>query len=210
MSVVSDLSWRYAAKKLNGTAVPAETVQYILDAIQLSPSSSGLQPYEVLVITNAELKQKIQPIAYGQTQIVDASHVLVFAAWDNYTEERVNEFFERANAERGLPSSATDAYRTNLWAGLQANSAEANFQHAAKQAYIALGIAMLAAAEQKVDATPMEGFKPNELDELLGLAAKGLRSAAILTLGYRDEANDWLVNLKKVRTPAERLFTKID
>ncbi len=209
MNVIQNLKWRYATKAMNGQAVPQEKVDYILEAIQLTASSSGLQPYEVLVITDPEVKQKLRAVAWDQSQVTDASHVLVFAAWDQYTEERINKVFERSNKERGLPNSATDAYRTRLIGMMGAKSAEENFHHAAKQAYIALGSALVAAAEQKVDSTPMEGFDNAAVDEILGLAEKGLRSVIVLPLGYRDETKDWLVNMRKVRTPKEELVTLV-
>jgi nitroreductase/dihydropteridine reductase len=209
MNVIQNLKWRYATKAMNGKAVPQEKVDYILEAIQLTASSSGLQPYEVLVITNPEVKQKIRAAAWDQSQITDASHVLVFAAWDQYTEERINKVFKRNNAERGLPDSATDAYRIRLIGSMGARSAEENFHHAARQAYIALGSALVAAAEQKVDSTPMEGFENAKVDEILNLKEKGLRSVIVLPLGYRDETKDWLVAMKKVRTPKEDLITLV-
>lgn len=209
MNVIQNLNWRYATKAMNGQAVPQEKVDYILEAIQLTASSSGLQPFEVLVVTDPEVKQKLRAAAYDQSQITDASHVLVFAAWDQYTEERINKVFERNNKERGLPNSATDAYRTRLIGIMTSQTAEQNFHHAAKQAYIALGSALVAAAEQKVDSTPMEGFDGAAVDGILGLAEKGLKSAVILPLGYRDETKDWLVNMKKVRTPKEELITLV-
>lgn len=209
MNVLQNLKWRYATKAMNGQVVPQEKVDYILDAIQLSASSSGLQPYEVLLISNPEVKAKIRQVAYDQSQITDASHVLVFVAWDQYTEERVNKVFKRNNIERGLDDSATDAYRMRLLGMFQAQTQEQNFNHAAKQAYIALGSALVAAAEQKVDSTPMEGFDSAALDEVLNLPEKGLKSVIVLPLGYRDETKDWLVNMKKVRTPKEELITQI-
>lgn len=209
MNVIQNLKWRYATKAMNGKAVPEDKVEYILEAIRLSASSSGLQPYEVLVVTDPGVKQKLRAAAYDQSQITDASHVLVFAAWDQYTEERINKVFERSNKERGLPDSATDAYRTRLIAMTTTKTAEENFHHAAKQAYIALGSALVAAAEQEVDTTPMEGFDSAQVDQILGLEEKGLRSAIVLPLGYRDEAKDWLVAMKKVRTPKEEFITLI-
>jgi nitroreductase len=209
MSLIEDLQWRYAAKKMNGQVVAQEKVDYILEAARLAPTSSGLQPFEILVITNKELLEKILPLAHGQRQITDASHVLVFAAWDNYTEERINEAFTRNNEERGLPSSATDDYRNMLLKIYLAKPAEENFTHAAKQAYIGFTAAIIAAAEQKVDATPMEGFNPIALDELLNLKDKGLRSVLLLPIGYREAEKDWLVNMKKVRVPKERFITEL-
>ncbi len=206
MSLVENLNWRYATKSMNGAVVPQEKVDYILEAAHLSPSSSGLQPYKIIVVADPELKAKIQPIAFNQPQIVDGSHLLIFASWDKYTEERVNAVFEHNNRERGLPSSATDDYRTMLL-GMFAGMSEAEqAAHAAKQSYISFGIATAAAAEQEVDATPMEGFNKEQLDELLGLKDLGLKSATILVLGYRNAANDWLVNMKKVRTPKDEFF----
>lgn len=210
MKLLEDLNWRYATKKMNGEKVSQEKIDFILEAIRLSPSSSGLQPYEILVVSNPELKEKIRPIAFGQSQITDASHLLIFASWEQYTEERINAYFERANRERGLPDSATDAYRTRLIQMTTSQTPEQNFAHTAKQAAIALGIAIVAAANQKVDTTPMEGFDTKQLDELLRLSEKGLKSTAILALGYRDESGDWLAKLKKVRTPKELLYTHLN
>ncbi|WP_439488848.1 NAD(P)H-dependent oxidoreductase [Algoriphagus sp.] len=209
MQVLENLNWRYATKSMNGKPVPQEKVDYILEAVRLSASSSGLQPYEILVITDPEVKERIKPIAWNQSQITDASHVLVFAAWDNYTADRINSVFKYNNEQRELPDSVTDDYREKLINSYTNKTAEENFNHAAKQAYIALGTALVAAAEQKVDSTPMEGFDPAALDEMLDLKSKGLRSTTILPLGYRNEEGDWLVNMKKVRTPKEKYITVV-
>lgn len=210
MELLSALNWRYATKKMNGEKVDQNLVDQILEAAYLAPTSSGLQPFQIFVISNQELKEKIKPIAYNQGQITDASHVLVFAAWDNYTEERINTVFTRMVTERNMPEEAVADYKNNLIAMYTPRPAEVNFDHAARQSYIGFGMAIAAAAELKVDATPMEGFVADQLDELLGLREKGLRSTTILTLGYRDAANDWLVNLKKVRTPKEEFLTILD
>lgn len=203
MQLVENLKWRYATKKMNGEAVPQEKVDYIIEAARLAPTSSGLHPFKIIAITNPELKAKIQPIAYGQSQIIDASHLLVFAAYDEYTQERVDAPFLQQEAERELPAGFADAYKNQLYSGLQAQTKEQHFAHAARQAYLGFGIAIAAAAEQRVDATPMEGFVNAQLDELLGLEKLGLKSVTILALGYRDEANDWYAPLKKVRVKNE-------
>lgn len=209
MSLIEALNWRYATKKMNGEKVSQDKVDQILAAARLAPTSSGLQPFKILVVTNPELKEKIKAVAYGQEQVTDASHVLIFAAWDNYTEERIRSVFSYTNSERGVPDSATEDYVSRL-VGIYTNkTAEENFHHAAKQAYIAFGVALAEAALLKVDATPMEGFEPEKLDELLGLKEQGLRSTTIMPLGYRDEAGDWLANLKKVRTPLEDFIIEI-
>ena len=209
MSLIEALNWRYATKKMNGEKVSQDKVDQILAAARLAPTSSGLQPFKIIVVTNPELKEKIKAVAYGQEQITDASHVLIFAAWDNYTEERIRSVFSYTNNERGVPNSATEDYVSRLIGIYTNKTAEENFHHAAKQAYIGFGVALAEAALLKVDATPMEGFEPEKLDELLGLKQKGLRSTTILTLGYRDEAGDWLANLKKVRTPLADFIIEI-
>lgn len=203
MSLLQDLAWRYATKKMNGEKVAQDKVDYIIEAARLAPTSSGLQPFKIIQITDEALKAKIQPIAYGQTQIVDASHVLVFAAYDEYTQERVFAPFEKQEKERELPQGFANDYVNQLWSGLQQRTKEQHFEHAARQAYIGFGLAIAAAAELRVDATPMEGFDGSQLDELLGLEKLGLKSVTILTLGYRDQENDWLANLKKVRLDTE-------
>ena len=201
MSLIDALNWRYATKKMNGEAVSQDKVDQILEAARLAPTSSGLQPYELIVITNPELKQTLLPHSFNQTQIVDCSHLLVFAAWDNYTEERINKVFARMHQERGTPPESTADYQKSLVNSLVPKAAEVNFQHAARQAYIGLGVALAEAAMLKVDSTPMEGFDNAKYDEILGLTERGLKSVTIMPLGHRDEAGDWLVNLKKVRQP---------
>jgi nitroreductase/dihydropteridine reductase len=209
MVLLEALNWRYATKKMNGQVVPQDKLDYILEASRLAPSSSGLQPYRVFVISNKELLEKIKPIAYNQSQITDSSHLLVFAAWDGYSLEKIEDIFGKIIAERGLPADAMDDYKKTLWGLYEPLGQEWHANHAARQAYISFGLAIGAAAEQRVDATPIEGFLPPALDELLGLKELGLKSAVILALGYRDEANDWLVNMKKVRTPKETFITEI-
>ena len=201
MSLIQALNWRYATKKMNGKAVSQDKVDQIIQAAHLAPTSSGLQPFKIIVVTNPELKAKIADLAYGQQQIIDCSHLLIFAAWDQYTEENIRAVFAHANAQRGLPASASADYEDSLIATVTRRTAEENYHHAAKQAYIGLGIAIAEAALLEVDATPMEGFDAEKLDELLDLKALNLRSTTMLPLGYRDESGDWLVNLKKVRSP---------
>ncbi len=203
MNLLEHLNWRYATKKMNGNKVDQEKIDQIVEAARLAPTSSGLHPFKIIEISNPELKQKIQPIAFNQSQIVDSSHLLVFAAYDEYTKERVDAPFKQQEVERGLPAGFADDYKNSLFTSLQAKTKEQHFEHAARQAYIGFGLAIAAAAELKVDATPMEGFIPQQLDELLGLDKLGLRSVTILALGYRDEQNDWLLNLKKVRVLKE-------
>ncbi len=209
MELLDKLKWRYAAKAMNGEKVPQEKVDNIIEAISLAPTSSGLQPFEVFVITNQEVKEKIRPIAWNQSVITDCSHLLVFAAWDTYTADRINKQFDLTNEIRGFKNEGWENYRQMLLSTYPQKDAEVNFNHAAKQAYIAFANAIVAAAFEEVDATPIEGFVPEKLDEILGLKEKGLRSCVILTLGYRQADKDWLVKLKKVRKPKADLVTEI-
>lgn len=201
------LSWRYATKKMDPSrAVPQDKVERILQAVQLAPTSSGLQPFEVILVTNPEVKAKLRAAAYDQAQITDGSHVLVFAAWDNYTAERIDGVVARTGAARGGVTETLTAYYERLKGMYLPRPAEVNFEHAARQAYIAFGIAVTAAAFEEVDATPMEGFDPAQVDEILGLKARGLRSVTLLPLGYRAAEGDWLNGLPKVRRSREDLI----
>jgi len=210
MDLINLMQWRYATKKMDPQkAVPQDKVDRILEATRLSASSSGLQPYEVVVVTNPAVREQIKPVAWGQGQITDGSHLLVFAAWDNYTPERINAWFDFLNAQRGFVTEGGEAYRKMLLTNYPPRPAQVNFEHAARQAYIALGTALIAAAAEQVDATPMEGFDPKALDQILNLPERGLRSVAILPLGYRDTAGDWLVKLNKVRRPREQFLIEV-
>jgi nitroreductase len=211
MSLIDTLNWRYACKNMDAQKpVEEEKVDRILEAIRLTATSSGLQQYELLVITNKDIQAQLQAIAWNQAQVTAASHVLVFAAWDHYTEERINMMFDLTNEIRGFKNEGWEAYRKMLLTTYPKRDAELNFQHAARQAYVALGTALIAAAMEGVDSTPMEGFDPAAADEILGLRELGLRSVVLLPLGYRKEEGDWLVSLKKVRRPLEDFVTLID
>lgn len=209
-TLIDKLKWRYAAKKMDAAkAVPQDKVERILEAVRLTATSSGLQPYELIVVTDPAVRAKIREHAWNQAQITDGSHLLVFAAWDNYTVERINMMFDLVNAERGFTSEGWENYRQMLLGLYPKRSAEENYQHAARQAYIGLGTALIAAAEEQVDATPMEGFEPAKIDEILGLRERGLRSVVLLPLGYRAPEGDWLVNLKKVRRSREQFVSEV-
>jgi nitroreductase/dihydropteridine reductase len=210
MELLEKLNWRYATKAMNGTKVAQDKIDTIIEAASMAPTSSGLQPFEIMVITNQEVKEKIRAIGSDQSVITDCSHLLVFAAWDTYTSDRINKMFDLTNEVRGIKNQGWEDYRQMLLASYPQRDAEVNFDHAARQAYIAFSQAIGAAAFEEVDSTPIEGFDANALDEILQLREKGLRSAVMLPLGYRDEENDWLVNLKKVRKSKKDLLTIID
>lgn len=209
MDIIEALNWRYAAKSMNGNTLPAEKVDTVLEATRLAPTSVGLQPFEIIAVSNKEWKEKIFQVANQQQPVIGSSHLLVFAAWDVYTPERIHEFFDRNNAERNVPASATDGLRNHVLTFFTGMSPEEQFQHTSQQANIGLGLAVAAAAIEKVDATPMGGFNAAALDELLGLREKGLRSVMLLALGYRDTENDWAVNLKKIRRAKADFVTEL-
>ncbi len=210
MKLIEALEWRYAVKKFDPLKKISENdLQQILKAAHLAPSSSGLQPYEIFVITNQELKQELVPFSMNQQQIADCSHLLVFAAWDTYTEARIDAIYNRTTDERGLERGRFNTYTDSLKAMYLNRDDKDNFDHTARQVYISFGMALAAAAELKVDATPMEGFDVDAYDRILDLKSKGLKSVVVVPLGYRDSSGDWLVNMKKVRQPEEQFFHEI-
>ncbi len=209
MELLEILNWRYAAKAMNGKNVEQKKIDTIIEAARLAPTSSGLQPFEIMVITNQEIKEKIKPVAWNQSVITDCSHLLVFAAWDTYTADRINYMFDLTNEIRGFKNEGWENYRQKLLSSYPQKDDEENFNHAARQAYIALAMAIVAAANQGLDTTPLEGFDPEAVDNILGLREKGLRSVVMLPVGYRAPEDDWLVDLVKVRKSTEKLITEI-
>ena len=183
MSALNNLEWRYAAKRMNGQKVPAEKLEKILKAIQLAPTSIGLQPFTVLVVENEELKAKMAPAIYNQPQITEGSHVLIFAAWKEYSDENVEKYLNNIATVRGIPVESLDGMRNMINGAISGKTPEQLLNWNSRQAYIALGTGLAVAAEEQVDSTPMEGFDPDALDAVLGLQEKGLRSTVILALG---------------------------
>lgn len=206
MNLIQALNWRYAAKRMNGQKVSQQKIDNILEATRLAPSSMGLQPYTVLVIEDEGLRRQIKEIANNQPQIVEASHLLVFAAWNNISEAQINQYIQITAATREVTLESLDGFKNALLGLATRNTPEQNFQWAARQAYIAFGTAIAAAATEQVDATPMEGFDAAALDRLLNLPEKGLRSVTLLPLGYRDADRDWLAQQKKVRREKKDFF----
>jgi nitroreductase/dihydropteridine reductase len=208
-NLIEDLNWRYAAKRMNGQTIPQEKLDTILEVIKLSPSSVGLQPYNIVVISDQDTKDRIFKEAAPQQQIPEASHLLVFAAWEKITAQQITDYMNLIATTRGISVESLSKFQESVTGGILSRSEEVNFNWAARQAYIALGHALVAAATEHVDATPMEGFNNAKLDEILGLTEKGLKSVVIMTLGYRDSENDVLSNAKKVRRSHEELFISL-
>jgi len=209
MSLLQAMNWRYAVKRMNGAKVPQEKIENILEATRLSASSMGLQPYSVILVENEALRSKIKSVAFNQPQITEASHLLIFAAWDDTTEQHIDDYIRNIAETRGVTAESLADFRNVMLGHTQRMTQEQRHQWAARQAYIAFGTAIAAAATESVDATPMEGFNGPELDALLGLKEKGLRSVTLLPLGYRDEQNDFLAGAKKVRRSKEGLVLEL-
>ena len=209
MELIDAMNWRYAAKKMNGQRVSPEKIDTILESIRLSASSVGLQPYTVLVIDNHELKGKIHELACPQPQVVEGSHLLVFASWTGLNAEQVDDYMKLVADTRGVTVESLTPFADSVKGNLFSKTEEELNNWAARQSYIALGSALIAAATEQVDATPMEGFNAEALDALLDLPAKGLHSVSLLALGYRDATKDFLSSAPKVRRAHKDLFIEL-
>ena len=211
MALLDDLKWRHAVKAYDpNKKLDKAVVEQIVEAARLAPTSSGLQQFRLVVVGNQELKEKMVAGALNPDCMRECSHVIVFAAWDEYTPERIDAIYDKTTDERGLVRGRFKRYTDMLKENFGKMSKEEQFQHAANQSFIALGLALVQAAELKVDSTPIGGFDAQLVDELLGLPAKGLRSVSLLYLGYADDERDWLGKMKKVRNSMEEFATFID
>ncbi len=204
MKLLEALNWRYATKQMTGARLDQSDVDLILEAARLAPTSAGLQPFHIISISNQELKEKISPVALNQPQIIQSSHLLVFTAWDSISDVQIDQRYDAMNALRNLSSEKTAETVAGLKQLFASMTQEQQYHHAAKQVHIGFGMAIAAAAELGIDATPMEG-----LDEMLNLKEKGLKSVVLLALGRRNSENDWLLNLKKFRISREEFVTDI-
>ncbi|MBO6211567.1 Nitroreductase [Algoriella xinjiangensis] len=210
MSLIENLEWRHATKAYDPTKKVSETdLNKILEAIRLAPTSSGLQQFRVVVVEDQETKNKLVNGALNPECVTDCSHILVFAAWDNYTDEKIDKVYDLTTDERDLPRGRFDSYTSQLKESLSQLTNEQHFEHAAKQSYIGLGLALAQAAELRIDSTPAEGFNSKVFDEVLDLPAKGLKSTVIMYLGYSDTSKDWLSTMKKVRVPMDEFVIRV-
>ncbi|PRX53126.1 NAD(P)H-dependent oxidoreductase [Flagellimonas meridianipacifica] len=208
-TTLENLNWRYATKKFDADKkISSQDLDTILKAIQLSPSSYGLQPYHILVITDEALRKELQPASWNQSQIVDASHLLVFAAKSEFGSELIDDYLQNVVDTRGVNPENLKGYGDFMKSKLLDLPNNIKTTWTSRQAYIAAQSAMLAAAELKIDTCPMEGFEPAKYDEILGLKDKGLTSVVVLTVGYRSEEDD-TQNYPKVRKSNKELFTHI-
>ena len=208
MSLLDSLKWRYAVKKMNGTKIPAEKLNTIIEATRLAPSGFGLTPYSIIVVEDEDTRKKLLPAFYNQAQVVDGSAVIVFAAWNTISEKEIEQYMQEIAEERGVAVDTLKDFSGAINGSFKNKTPEQARVWADKQAYLALGFTLIAAAAEEIDATPMEGFKPDAVDEILGLSALGLHSAVAVTLGYRDAANDYLSGAKKVRRASDKLIIR--
>jgi nitroreductase/dihydropteridine reductase len=207
MSLIENLNWRHAAKAYDPERkVSEENVNKILEAARLAPTSSGLQQFRIIVVENKEVREKLVPGALNPECMMEASCVLVFAAWDKYTPERIDAIYDRTTEERDLPKGRFDSYTDKIKEMYAKQPQEEHFIHAARQSYIGLAMALAQAAELKIDTTPAEGFDNKLVDKVLELEQKGLKSVCLLYVGYSDKERDWLSTMKKVRNPMD-VFT---
>lgn len=208
MNFLENLEWRYATKRMNGQKVPAEKLNNILKAIQLAPTSLGLQPIKILVVESPGGKAMLAK-ACQQPQVMESSAMLIFCYWDRINDEKIDDYVKNISETRNQEMASLTDFRKMITGFSGSMSLEAQQIWAARQAYIALGFGLAAAALEKVDATPMEGFNPQILDETFGLKEKGLKSIVLMAVGYRDEGKDYLIKAKKVRRSMNELFENI-
>ncbi len=209
MELIKNLEWRYAVKKYSDESVSEDKIDQIIESINLSASSCGIQPYRLLVITNPEIRQKLAEGSFN-SQIHASSHLLVFAAFNEITDDYIRDYVQMMEQQRNLENGALNDLKNMLTGFFSTQTPEQNAIWSGKQAYIGLGTALIAAATLKVDATPMEGFDPKVFDNVLGLSEKGLHASVILSLGYRDAENDFLASMPKVRLPINEFSTRIN
>ena len=207
MNYLEQLKWRYATKNMNGAKVPKEKIDNILDAIQLSASSAGFQPYTIYVIESDEMKNKIfESGACTQPQVKSGSHLIIFAAWSESNMSQIDNFFNLIASTRNVTPESLAGFRKSVESTVLSKTPSQMLEWSARQAYIALGFALNAAAYESVDATPMEGFNSDKMDEALGITAKNEKSVVVMALGYRDADKDPLSMAKKVRRAKSQLF----
>lgn len=198
MTLISDLKWRHAVKAYDPSKkVSTEDIEKIIEATRLAPTSSGLQPFKLVVVSNQALKEQMVPGSLNPDCMRDCSHILVFAAWDQYTDERIDEVYDRTTDQRGLPRGRFSRYTDMLKESFGRQTTAQHFAHISKQTYIALGFALAQAAELRISSTPAEGYDNELIDDVLNLKEQGLRSVALLYLGYANEEKDWLAQMKK-------------
>ncbi|WP_462267162.1 NAD(P)H-dependent oxidoreductase [Mucilaginibacter sp.] len=209
MALIQPLEWRYATKKFDASKkLSAGQLENLLDAVRLAPSSFGLQHYRILVIEDAGLREQLKAAAYNQSQITDASQLIVFAAETKINEAYVEKYVDLLAKERNTERANLEPFEKTMIATVNHRAEDQRVAWAHKQAYLALGVLLTAAAEAGIDACPMEGFEAGKFDEILGLSEKGLTATVIAPIGFRAE-DDAYAHFAKVRKPKEELFIRL-
>ena len=209
MNSLQSLNWRYATKKFDANrSLTDAQINQLLEAGNLAASSYGLQPYKLVVIQNQNLQDQLVAHSYNQHQVADASHVIVIAVRTDVDANYISAFSARMEQERGLDAGMLDPYKGMMLGTIGQLSQEDLYQWAAKQAYIVLGTMISAAAQMEIDSCPMEGFVPDQYDQLLDLESKNLRSVLVLPVGYRSE-DDAAQHQKKIRMPLEEIVVRV-
>ena len=207
--VLEELNWRYATKKFDTLKkLTPQQIDGLLTAIQLAPTSYGLQPFKVLVVSNPAIREQLKAAAYGQTQVTDASELLVFATFVNYTEAHVDEYAANIIDTRGIKFAEIEEFVGMMKGSVKSQNQEQLQVWNTTQAYIALGFLLQTAALHGIDACPMEGFDAAKFDEILGLANKNLKAVVIAPIGFRAN-DDTYQHYKKVRKTKENLFINV-
>jgi len=208
--LIGQLNWRYATKQFDPQRkISAHDWETLEQALLLTPSSGGLQPWKFIVITDPAVRAKLLPASYGQKQIADASHLVVLAARSDFTEGDVDAHLKRVSEVQGAPLEALAPLRGMLVGGIvQAQDVAGRKAWARNQTYIALGNLLTSAALLGIDACPMEGFDRAQYDEILGLGKQGYTTAVIATLGYRTPADKYAA-APKVRFPREQVVQTV-
>jgi nitroreductase len=208
-TILEALNWRYAVKKYDASKKISDSDLHIIkESIRLTPTSFGLQPFHVLIIENPVIRTKLLEVSYGQTPIVDASHLVVFAVDRNLDSSHVDAYMENVAKTRALHIDQTKGFGDYIKGAIAPMNESQFIPWNTKQTYIALGFLLHTVAELRIDATPIEGFKIDAYDEILGLREKGLTSTVICPIGYRsvEDKNQFQA---KVRKPQEALFTML-
>lgn len=209
MHFIDDLKWRYATKAFDpNQVVPEETIQQLLEATNLTATSYGLQPFQLVVVRDQQLQDRLITSSYGQRQVADASHVIVLAIRTNVDDQYISRYVDFTESERGLDPGALDRFKEVMIQFISNMSDEAQRNWASKQAYIALGSLLAACAVTRVDACPMEGFVAAEYDEILELGKYNLSACVVVPVGYRAE-DDKYSQLKKVRKPLDEMVIRV-
>lgn len=192
------LNWRYATKKFNTTKkLTDEQVNDLLNVARLSPSSFGTQPWKFILVENKELREKLKEASYGQPQITDASHLIVFAYKTNYSEKDLDEYIKSTGEIQGVSVESLSDLKNSVMGGVvNTLQGDALKTYASNQTHIAFGFLLEAAALMEIDACPMGGFNPDAYDEILGLKELGLHAMTIAAIGYRDETDETLKHAK--------------